>query len=66
MAGLVLTARQQQILACIHEGLSNKAIAHTLGISEGTVKTHVTALMRRLGVRSRVEAAFVPPSQQPG
>jgi DNA-binding NarL/FixJ family response regulator len=56
-----LTARQRQIHELVVKGLSNKAIAHVLGIQESTVKAHVTALMRRLGVISRTEATLQHP-----
>lgn len=54
-----LTPREQEILAHIAEGESNKVIANHLGISDGTVKLHVKAILRKLGVRSRVEAAVI-------
>lgn len=57
-----LSERQRQVLALVGRGLSNKAIAHALGISEATVKQHLTAIMRRLGVTGRTEAALrIPP-----
>lgn len=52
-----LTDREQEILACIIDGLSNKLIAHRLEISEGTVKVHVKNLLRKLNLRSRLEIA---------
>ncbi len=54
-----LTRREQEILALLAEGLSNKMIAKKLGISDGTVKLHVKAILRKLGVHSRVEAAVL-------
>jgi len=54
-----LTPREQEILAHIAEGESNKVIAKHLGISDGTVKLHVKAILRKLGVHSRVEAAVI-------
>jgi DNA-binding NarL/FixJ family response regulator len=51
----VLTPRQQEVLALIADGHANKEIAHRLGTSEGTVKAHITAIMRTLGVRNRVQ-----------
>lgn len=51
----VLTPRQQEVLALIADGHSNKEIAHRLGTSEGTVKAHITAIMRALGVRNRIQ-----------
>jgi len=52
-----LTPRELEILECVADGLSNKMIARALQISDGTVKLHVKAILRKLGVRSRVEAA---------
>ncbi len=52
-----LTEREQEILECIVDGLSNKLIAHRLDISEGTVKVHVKNLLRKLNLRSRLEIA---------
>ena len=52
-----LTERETQILAQIAKGLSNKMIARKLDITEGTVKVHVKHLLKKLNLRSRVEAA---------
>lgn len=52
-----LTTRQAEILALLREGLSNKVIASRLGIAEGTVKNHVSVLLRLLNVRNRTQAA---------
>ena len=52
-----LTPRELEILECIADGASNKMIACTLDITDGTVKLHVKAILRKLGMRSRVEAA---------
>ena len=54
-----LTPRQREILSRIAEGKSNKEIAQLLGIAEGTVKVHVTAILKQLDVRNRTEAALV-------
>jgi two-component system nitrate/nitrite response regulator NarL len=54
-----LTPREQEILRHLAEGQSNKLIARHLGISDGTVKLHVKAILRKLGVHSRVEAAVM-------
>jgi DNA-binding NarL/FixJ family response regulator len=48
-----LTPRQFDVLLLIHAGFDNKQIAGSLGISETTVKTHVSALFRALGARNR-------------
>ncbi len=52
-----LTGRELEILKLIAKGLSNKLIARELDISDGTVKVHVKHLLKKLGLRSRVEAA---------
>ncbi len=52
-----LTARETAILRCLAHGLSNKLIGRELSITEGTVKVHVKNLLKKLGFRSRVEAA---------
>lgn len=52
-----LTDREREILGLIAEGLSNKLIGLKLGISDGTVKVHVKNLLRKLNLRSRLEAA---------
>ncbi|MEJ1355560.1 MAG: two-component system response regulator NarL [Candidatus Sedimenticola sp. (ex Thyasira tokunagai)] len=52
-----LTEREREILDLIASGMSNKLIAQTLHITEGTVKVHVKHLLKKLGLHSRVEAA---------
>jgi two-component system nitrate/nitrite response regulator NarL len=52
-----LTPRELEVLQWLAQGLSNKAIAYQLGISEHTVKFHVNAIMNKLGAQSRTEAA---------
>jgi two-component system, NarL family, nitrate/nitrite response regulator NarL len=54
-----LTPREQEILRHLAEGQSNKGIARVLDITDGTVKLHVKSILRKLGVRSRVEAAVI-------
>jgi len=54
-----LTPREMEILCHLAVGQSNKVIGHALGISEGTVKLHVKSILRKLNVRSRVEAAVM-------
>jgi DNA-binding NarL/FixJ family response regulator len=51
-----LSDRELEVLDAIAEGLSNKLIAHRLGISEHTVKTHVASILAKLGASSRTEA----------
>lgn len=54
-----LTERQQTVLELMAEGKSNKAIANELSITEITVKAHVSAILRKLGVSNRVQAAML-------
>lgn len=58
-SGPHLTPRQAEVLAFMVEGRSNKEIARALNLGEGTVKVHVAALFRTLGVTSRSAAAAV-------
>ncbi len=52
-----LTDQERRIVELISAGMSNKVIGRELGIAEGTVKVHVKHLLRKLNLRSRVEAA---------
>jgi DNA-binding NarL/FixJ family response regulator len=54
-----LTAQQARILSLICDGKLNKQIAWELSIAETTVKAHVTAIMRKLGVQSRTQAVLI-------
>lgn len=54
-----LSEREQQILGQVADGLSNRQIALTLGLTEKTIKNHMTGIMQKLGVRNRVEAALL-------
>jgi len=51
-----LSPRQEQIMRCVHMGSTNKMIARTLGISEGTVKIHLTSIFQQLGAPNRAAA----------
>jgi DNA-binding NarL/FixJ family response regulator len=53
---LPLSAREMEVLTYVTKGLSNKEIALYLGISHQTVKNHVTAILRKLGVEDRTQA----------
>ena len=50
--------REQEILSCIGRGMSNKLIAREWNISESTVKVHVKAILRKIRVKNRTEAAL--------
>ena len=53
-----LTPQQFRVLGMISEGLLNKQIAYDLEVSEATIKAHVTAIFKKLGVRSRTQAVI--------
>jgi len=57
--GDALTRREREVLRLASTGLSNSAIARTLWVSDETVKSHLASIYRKLGVRSRREAAQV-------
>jgi len=54
-----LTGRQADVLGLVVKGRSNREIAELLGLSEGTVKIHITAIFKALGVSSRTQALVV-------
>ncbi|SAK85078.1 transcriptional regulator [Caballeronia catudaia] len=54
-----LSPRQQQIMRCVHMGSTNKMIAKTLGISEGTVKIHLASIFQQLGAANRAAAVAI-------
>ena len=62
-----LTARELEVLDRLSSGARSRTIAHELGITEPTVKRHLTNLYRKLGVTNRVEAvaSFIRAQQRP-
>ncbi|QIM18087.1 response regulator transcription factor [Leucobacter coleopterorum] len=54
-----LTDRERDVLECLTNGLTNAEIARTLHLAVGTVKTHVTAIMTKLAVTNRTQAAII-------
>ena len=59
-----LTPRERTVLALLAEGLSNKAVAKRLDVGEKTVKTHVSSVLAKLGVKDRTQAALYARSRQ--
>ncbi len=57
-AGIDLTVRETEVLVLVRDGLSNKQIARRLGITERTVKAHLTSCFQRIGVLDRTQAAL--------
>ncbi len=58
VSAAVLTVREDEILALVARGLTNKEVARELAISEKTVKHYMTAIMNKLGVRNRTQAVL--------
>ncbi|MFT6887835.1 MAG: DNA-binding NarL/FixJ family response regulator [Paracoccaceae bacterium] len=54
-----MTPQQMRILQLVCEGKLNKQIAYDLGIAETTVKAHISAILRKLGVQSRTQAVLI-------
>lgn len=54
-----LTPREQEVLLKLSRGLSNKIIAHELGISPATVQVHVSNIMQKVGALNRTELSFL-------
>jgi DNA-binding NarL/FixJ family response regulator len=54
-----LTPQQFRVLGMLGTGLLNKQIAHALGVSEATVKAHMTAILRKLGANNRTQAVLL-------
>lgn len=56
---VTLTPQQVRVLMMLSEGLLNKQIAYELGVSEATIKAHVSAILQKLGVESRTQAVIL-------
>jgi DNA-binding NarL/FixJ family response regulator len=61
-----LTPQQVRVLMMLSEGLLNKQIAFQLGVSEATVKAHVSAILQKLGVESRTQAVIAAAKLEAG
>ena len=55
---VTLTPQQVRVLMMLSQGLLNKQIAYELGVSEATIKAHVSAILQKLGVESRTQAVI--------
>jgi len=60
-----LTGRQAEVLTHLQDGISNKQIADRMGVSEATVKVHMSAILKTLGLHSRLEAALIAQKLNP-
>jgi DNA-binding NarL/FixJ family response regulator len=58
MPAVELTSRESEVLSCITEGCSNRAIAEELGIAEKTVRIYVRAVLEKMGARDRTQATM--------
>lgn len=54
-----MTSREREVLGLLAAGRSNREIARTLGVSEKTIKTHVSSVLAKLGVADRTQAAVL-------
>ena len=54
-----LTPQQYKVLGMLSDGLLNKQIAYELNVSEATIKAHMTAIFRKLGVKNRTQAVIL-------
>ncbi len=61
-----LTSREREVLAELTKGRSNREIARALGVSEKTVKAHVSSVLAKLGVQDRTQAALLAVRHQQG
>lgn len=61
-----LTSREREVLSLLSDGRSNREIARALGVSEKTIKTHVSSVLAKLGVADRTQAAILAVRQRRG
>ena len=54
-----LTPQQYRVLYLLHEGMLNKQIAFELNVTEATIKAHITAIFRKLGINNRTQAVLL-------
>ncbi|MFT4102022.1 MAG: LuxR C-terminal-related transcriptional regulator [Burkholderiaceae bacterium] len=57
-ARVQMTERQRQVLVCVVRGMSNKAIARSMCLSESTIKQHLSSVFKLLGVNTRTQAVL--------
>lgn len=62
----ILTNREQEIVSLVCTGVSNKTIAHNIGVTEGTVKAHLNRIYRKLDVPNRVAMIITFCGDRPG
>ena len=55
----IVTPQQYKVLGMLSDGLLNKQIAYELNVSEATIKAHMTAIFRKLGVKNRTQAVIM-------
>ncbi|WP_289016080.1 LuxR C-terminal-related transcriptional regulator [uncultured Methylobacterium sp.] len=60
-----LTQQQRRVVRLVRQGMSNKRIAHVLGVGESTVKAHVTTILRKLQLTSRTQVAVIAMTLDP-
>ena len=60
-----LTPQQYKVLSMLSDGLLNKQIAYELHVSEATIKAHMTAIFRKLGVKNRTQAVILLQQMEP-
>jgi DNA-binding NarL/FixJ family response regulator len=54
-----LTPKQLEVLRCVREGMMNKQIAHEMNVTEATIKAHISAALKKLGINTRTQAVLL-------